>query len=86
MNFKFYLNLSSHIVCVSCSVMSNCLQPMDCSPPGPLSMEFSREEYWSGLPFPSPKQPHGATVLDHTDLAIFYKILCFFFFLLCHNR
>ena len=21
---------------------------------GPLSMEFSREEYWSGLPFPSP--------------------------------
>ena len=27
---------------------------MDCSPPGPLSMEFSRQEYWSGLPFPSP--------------------------------
>ena len=22
----------------------------------PLSMEFSREEYWSGLSFPSPKQ------------------------------
>ena len=21
----------------------------------PLSMEFSREEYWSGLPFPSPR-------------------------------
>ena len=21
----------------------------------PLSMEFSRQEYWSGLPFPSPK-------------------------------
>ena len=21
---------------------------------GPLSMEFSRQEYWSGLPFPSP--------------------------------
>ena len=27
--------------------------PMDCSPPG-SSMEFSRQEYWSGLPFPSP--------------------------------
>ena len=26
----------------------------DCSPPAPLSMEFSRQEYWSGLPFPSP--------------------------------
>ena len=29
--------------------------PIDCSPPGSsLSMEFSRQEYWSGLPFPSP--------------------------------
>ena len=26
----------------------------------PLSMEFSRQEYWSGLPLPSPK---GATLL-----------------------
>ena len=28
----------------------------------PLSMGFSRQEYWSGLPFPSPKgssQPRG---------------------------
>ena len=30
--------------------------PMDCSLAcqAPLSMEFSRKEYWSGLPFPSP--------------------------------
>ena len=28
--------------------------PMDCSPPAPLPMEFCRQEYWSGLPFPSP--------------------------------
>ena len=28
--------------------------PMVYSPPGSLSMEFSRKEYWSGLPFPSP--------------------------------
>ena len=27
---------------------------MDCSPPGSSAMEFSRQEYWSGLPFPSP--------------------------------
>ena len=26
---------------------------MDYSPPG-ISVEFSRQEYWSGLPFPSP--------------------------------
>ena len=27
--------------------------PVDCNPPGLLSMGFSRQEYWSGLPFPS---------------------------------
>ena len=28
--------------------------PVDCSSQVPLSMGFSRQEYWSGLPFPSP--------------------------------
>ena len=28
--------------------------PMDCSYQAPLSMGFSRQQYWSGLPFPSP--------------------------------
>ena len=28
--------------------------PVDCSPAAPLSMEFSRQEYWCGLPFPTP--------------------------------
>ena len=28
--------------------------PVDCSPPGSLSMGFSRQEYWKGLTFPSP--------------------------------
>ena len=27
---------------------------MDCSPPGSSSMGFPRQEYWSGLPRPSP--------------------------------
>ena len=27
---------------------------MDYTLQAPLSMEFSRQEYWSGLPFPSP--------------------------------
>ena len=37
-------------------VAQSCLtlwDPMDCSQV-PLSMEFSRQEYWSGLPFTSP--------------------------------
>ena len=39
-------------VAQSCLTLCN---PMDCSPPGFLSMGFSRQEYWSGLPLPSPE-------------------------------
>ena len=28
--------------------------PIDDSPPGSPSLGFSRQEHWSGLPFPSP--------------------------------
>ena len=28
--------------------------PMDCTRQAPQPLEFSRQEYWSGLPFPSP--------------------------------
>ena len=29
--------------------------PRDYSPPGSSVMEFYRQEYWSGLPFPTPE-------------------------------
>ena len=39
--------------------------PMDISPPAPLSKEFSRQEYWSGLPFPPPGDlPNPGTELS----------------------
>ena len=38
----------------------------------PQSMGFSRHKYWSGLPFPSPR--------DFPDLRIFYFWLCWAFF------
>ena len=40
---------------VLCLVVQSCLtlcDPMDGSPPGPLSIGVSRQEYWSGLPCP----------------------------------
>ena len=37
-------------VAQSCPTLSD---PMDYSPPGPLSMGFSRQQYWSGVPLPS---------------------------------
>ena len=58
----------SVLVIVLSSVAQSCLtlcDPMDCSTPGfpvhyqlhhvPLSMGFPKQEYWSGLLFPSPE-------------------------------
>ena len=49
--FKIFLSLIQQVrvcVCVCVLVMSDSLQPY-----GILSMEFSRQEYWTGLPFPT---------------------------------
>ena len=43
-------------LCV-CSVPQSCptvCHPLDCARQAPLFMGFPRQEYWSGLPFPSP--------------------------------
>ena len=40
------------LVTQSCPTLCD---PMDCSPPVPLSMRLSRQEYWSELPFPPPQ-------------------------------
>ena len=37
-----------------CSDVSDSLIPWTVAHQDPLSMEFSRQEYWSGLPFPTP--------------------------------
>ena len=33
-----------------------CATPWTAAHQAPLSMGFSRQEYWSGLPFPSPQE------------------------------
>ena len=52
----FYFRTKGHVWCVSHSVVSTSLWPHGryVAHQGPPSMEFSRQEYWSGLPFPSP--------------------------------
>ena len=45
----------------SCPTLSD---PMDCSLPGSPFMEFSRQEYWSGVPLPSP----NGILLSHKKL------------------
>ena len=55
-------------VCVCVCELLSCVQlfatPWTVARQAPLSMEFSRQEYWSGLPFPSPGDlPHPGTEL-----------------------
>ena len=46
---------SSESKSVSCSVLSDSVIPWTATCQAPWSMEFSRQEYWSGLSFPSPR-------------------------------
>ena len=51
-----FLCYSPPLLCVCITSLQLCLtlcDAMDCSPPSYLSMGFSSQEYWSGLPFPS---------------------------------
>ena len=41
-------------LCVSHSVVSNSATPQGVAQQAPQSMGFSSQEYWSGLPFPTP--------------------------------
>ena len=41
-------------VCVLLRLCPTLCDPVDCTQQAPLSMEFPRQEYWSGLSFPSP--------------------------------
>ena len=42
--------------------------PIDDSPPGSLSLVSSRQEYWSGLPFPSPMHACMLSRFSHVQL------------------
>ena len=56
----------------ACSVMSNFFATAwTVTHPAPLSMEFSRQEYWSGLPFPFP----GDLPRDQTQISCIEEIL-----------
>ena len=65
-NFEHYLNNAQNTgdseVAQLCPTLRD---PMDCiAYQAPPSMGFSRQEYWSGLPFPSPgesSQPRDQT-------------------------
>ena len=46
-------------VCKVASVVSYSVTPRTVAHQAPLSMGFSRKQYWGGVPFPSPYQHRG---------------------------
>ena len=53
----FLGSLGFHHAAAAAASLQSCLtlcDPIDSSPPGSPSLGFSRQEHWSGLPFPSP--------------------------------
>ena len=56
--FHFFLTLpAEQLVVVVCCIVTSCVQlfvtPWTAAHQVPLSLGFSRQEYWSGVPFPS---------------------------------
>ena len=49
-------------VCVSHSAVPNSATPWTVARQAPLSMGFSRQEYWRRLPFPSPGDPPNSRI------------------------
>ena len=41
-------------VCAGAQLCLTLCDPMDCSPPGSSAHGISRQEYWSGVPLPTP--------------------------------
>ena len=51
----FPKKLNIKLPCLCAQLRLNLCDPMDCiAHQAPLSVEFSRQEYWSGLPFLTP--------------------------------
>ena len=54
---QYFVFLFAPVAAAAAKLLQSCLtlcDPTDGSPPGSLSLGFSRQEHWSELPFPSP--------------------------------
>ena len=53
--YQLIQHIDKSLLLFSCSVTSDSATPWTVAHQAPLSMGFPRQEYWSGLPFPSPE-------------------------------
>ena len=55
-----------------------CVTPWTAAYQAPLSMGFSRQEYWSGVPLPSPSSTSGTLIMPIVFLVLSKKYLNLF--------
>ena len=91
---KFSFHFQSGVKCKSLSQVQLFMTPWTATCQAPLSLGFSRQEYWSGLPFPSPgnlPNPDGNQVyciigrfftVWASREAIFLFLFCYKYFLI----
>ena len=58
----------------ACSVMSDSATPWSVACQAPPSVEFSRQEYWCGLPFPISVEMHISVLFIYIIIAIFMEL------------
>ena len=63
---------SEREVAQSCPTLHD---PMDCSLPGSFAQGFSRQEYWSRVPLPSPTYKAYSPVIDLYQMKFSKQIL-----------
>ena len=85
--FSKLLCIFAHLcyVCVCAQLCPTLCDPMNCSPPGISAQGFSRQEYWSGLPFPPPgafSHPsiEAASLVSLCVICQDLNVICSFFF------
>ena len=78
-SLTYYLNpMKCYYLCavLACSVIQLFSTPWTVARQAPLSLEFFRQEYWSGLPFPSPgikpPAPTSPALLSHRGSPCYY--------------
>ena len=67
--------LMNWISACSCLVVSDSVTPWTVTRQAPLSMWFSRQEYWSGLPFPDPGNIPYTSIKLRTPALQEYSVL-----------
>ena len=65
---------SGYSLCPPAQLLQSCPTPWTVACQAPLSMVFSRQEYWSGLPFPTPEDLPNSGIEPVSPVALAMQV------------